>query len=591
MNPRFALTVTALLVPYLALAAEPAQPSSPAAAASADEGAMAWLAPPLPDQAASCPNAVPAGDLLKVPLFDTRSGECPVASADTELVRLRELTEILAATHSAGMTTAKSGPAFRAILDRLVSTRLLALEARAMGIDDIPEVARDLQGAKEAALRDAVKRRVVAGVRPDPKQVETIYRDTVREWKVRGVLFAKEGDAKAMQEALKAKKSFDEAARDAVASQKARGGEPGQFVRPGGLQPAVAAALAKLKPGGVTPPIRVKDGWTIVQLEAVRYPDDPKARENATREAVKLAQAKALKSAYEGYMKKYAKIDKKLLKSLDFEAAKPGFEAMKKDARVVARVGGGAQITVGDLATKLEEKFYHGIAGALREKKVNRAKQQVLEEVLGPKCVAIEAARLKVPEAIDYRADLSEREARLLFATLVQRVIAPGVKVSQAEVRKYYDSHMAEFTFPAFVKLQSIGFRSEKEAQAAAEKLRSGTDFKWLFANVEGKLPSTKATRAPPASTVSMNQLPASLARSLEGAKAGDVRHWVAEEAQSYAIVVAEFVPAKAQTFDEAKDEIAGKLHTDAMGKAIEDYAAKLRATQPVKVFLVRIGV
>ena len=71
------------------------------------------------------------------------------------------------------------------------------------------------------------------------------------------------------------------------------------------------------------------------------------------------------------------------------------------------------------------------------------------------------------------------------------------MKLDEPTVRKYYDTHKADYTLPAFYKLESIGFATQKDAEAAVAKLRSGTDFKWLNANADGKLPPGKDTERP----------------------------------------------------------------------------------------------
>ncbi len=69
------------------------------------------------------------------------------------------------------------------------------------------------------------------------------------------------------------------------------------------------------------------------------------------------------------------------------------------------------------------------------------------------------------------------------------------MKLDEAKVRKYYEDHQADYTLPAFYKLESIGFATQKDAEAAVAKLRSGTDFKWLNANADGKLAAGQGHR------------------------------------------------------------------------------------------------
>ena len=566
----------------------PDAPQMPRAPAG-EPASFAYLKSPLPGQPASCPEAKPADGLVRVPLFAPSSGSCPVAEAGGEVIPLADLLDALAEAHqSAGAEGARQDAT--AMVNRMVDAKLVAQEARAMGIDEIPDVAAGVEAIKRTAAREILKARVTQGVQPDPAEVDRLYKNAVREWKLRSVLFAQEADAKQMVAAVKGGASFDAAARKAVADKKARGGEAPSFVPASQLYAPVAAAASKLKVGGVSAPVKVSEGWAVLKLEAVRYPENATARTNAQLKSLKGQQEKALKKYYDEMARRYAKIDKKLLKSLDFQAPKPGFAAMAKDQRVVATVEGSTPITVADLAAALEKQFYHGIESAIREKKLNRQVEPTLDALVSPKLVAAESARQGILETAEYKGRVSSAADSFLFGAFVQRVLLPDIKVAEADARKYYDQHKKDFTYPAFLKVESIGFATSKDAQAAAEKLRAGTDFKWLNANADGKLPDDKATEAPPSMPIAVSAMKPAFAKAMQGAKRGDSRVFTATEGQHYAVHVIDEIPAREQPYEEARESIMQKLFGEAVTKSIQDWIGKLRKAHPVQVFLVRIG-
>ena len=94
-------------------------------------------------------------------------------------------------------------------------------------------------------------------MKADPAEVDRLYKEAVREWKVQSVLFVRESDAKAMAAQVKAGKSFDALATKAVADKSAKGNEPAQFVHGSKLIPPVLANVEKTRVGKVTPPIKV----------------------------------------------------------------------------------------------------------------------------------------------------------------------------------------------------------------------------------------------------------------------------------------------------------------------------------------------
>jgi parvulin-like peptidyl-prolyl isomerase len=168
-------------------------------------------------------------------------------------------------------------------------------------------------------------------------------------------------------------------------------------------------------------------------------------------------------------------------------------------------------------------------------------------------------------------------------------VLLPGVKLDQTKVQRYYEQHPGEFMYPAFYKLESIGFGSQRDAEAAVAKLRAGTDFRWLNANAEGKLAEGKDSLRP-GNVVSAKGMTPTFAKAIEGAKQGDYRTYAASDDQAYAVRLVEVVPPAPQPFEEVRDGITQKLYGEAMQKSIEDLVARLRKVHPVQVYLTRIG-
>ena len=118
-----------------------------------------------------------------------------------------------------------------AIVNRLVDAKLVVMEADAMGIDDLPEVKEGVKAAEESIGREMLKERVLADVQPDPAEVDRLYKEKVREWKLQSVLFAREDDAKAMAKAAQGRQEVRRARRQGASpTRRPRGTSPGQFV-------------------------------------------------------------------------------------------------------------------------------------------------------------------------------------------------------------------------------------------------------------------------------------------------------------------------------------------------------------------------
>jgi len=510
-----------------------------------------------------------------------------VAQVEDDVITLRELALALGYSHGGGH--AKEGKVgkidFAPVLNRIISARLIAAEARDMGMDTVPEFQKAVDEFKAAALQEVLKAQVTAGVVSDPLEVENAYKDSVREWKVRSVLITKKEDATAFAAAIKAGKPFDAQVKQLIAQKKGRGGEPAGFLPRSQLFAPVEQALQKLKQGELSPPVQVPGGWALVKYEDVRYPEDPKLRAAAEAQAIGRRKQEAMEKFYSGLVARYVKTDAALLKNLDFEAKEPTLEQLKKDTRVLAKIEGAEPITVQELATALEQSFFHGLDRAAAEKKANRQKYIAFDALISRRVVPLEVARAKVADSPEYKQRVQDYVNGALFNRFMELVIVPKLKLDEPAAKKYFEQHRKDYTYPAFYTLESLAFSDVKAAQAALTKLQAKTDFKWLNANADGQL-KAEDRKLEISGTLSANGIPADLATLLSTAKKGDYRLYPGPENQFYVVHVVELTPSTVQPFEEARQAVYDKLFPDQLNLAIADWAAKLKKAHPPKLFV-----
>lgn len=516
-----------------------------------------------------------------------------VAEVDGTPITVGDLNEAIADMHGGRTeetTTKASSRNVGPIIDRLVTLRLFVSEARDMGLDAQPAFTKAVADYKEQQLRRFAELRATRGVRPDAMEVERITREATREWKVRSLLFEKKDEAVAFRAAIAQGKPFADAAREALAKKQATGNEGADWMARGQLLPQVAEAVARVEQApATTDPIAVKGGFAVASVEAIRYRDDPRAKAMAEAQSVERLRTARLEQYRGDLERKYARTDQKLWKRLDFEAKKPGFAALAKDRRAVVTIRGGTPVTVADVAAEMQRYFFHGVDEPIKEKKLNEAKTPVLHKILTRRLFLHAAAEGRIAASPEYRKAISDYEDSLLFGAYVEKVVVPDVKVTEQEGKDYYAQHRAEFTFPAFYKLEGLAFSSKAAAEAAQKKLRAGTDFAFLRANADGQVKPDDRALALDGQTFSANALPPDLVQALAGARRDDVRAY-ATGGQHYVVRVLEVTPPKEQPYAEARAEIGKKLAADNLNKALKDVAAKLRASHKVAVHLERIA-
>jgi parvulin-like peptidyl-prolyl cis-trans isomerase-like protein len=530
--------------------------------------------------------------VVRAPLFSEKYQGLAVARIDDQVVTLRDLAGLLEVTHkSHEKAAAPHAPKdFTPALDRLIAARLISLEAHDMGFEEQPLFKREMEEFASAHLVQMLKDRATANVRPDPKDVDRIYKDSVREWKVDSVLFPKEADAKEFAAALKGGKPFAKLAARAIAEKKGEGTTKADWVSQKSAAAAVVNSLNALRTAGrITPPLRLQGGWAVIRIVAVRYPDNPQARAAAVAEARTWAMKRAVKKYYGKLVDKYVAVDQELASRLDFEAKEPGFAALEKDERVLARIEGSKPITVAELAGNLRTIFFHGVDRAVEEKKINAKKFQAIDSLISRRLLPAEAGRQRLAETEEHKAAVEEHRRNLLFSYYLEKAVAPDVKVTEADARRFYEENQKDFTFAAFYTLASLGFRTPAAAQAAFDKLKAGADFNWMKANAPDQLAPGEDALALDG-TVSDAAIPAELAKAIAGAKPGDIRLYAAGK-QQHVIVIKQVTPPKPQEFEAVRSDILARVQMEKMNKAIQDVAAKIRKARTVKVYITSIAI
>ncbi len=529
-------------------------------------------------------------DGARVPLFAASSARVPVATVGSDTVTLQELTDALAEIHGEQRGGAMPGKTdLQRILDRIIDLRLVVLEARTMGIDEVPEVKARLDGFRDAALREQLRARVAGTVKVDAKEVERRYRNATREWKVTSVLFEKEADAKALLARVAAGASFEGLAKQAVSQKKAKGTAEPEFLPDAKMVGPVRDAVRKLEVGKVSRrPIKVQGGFTVVRLEDVRYREDPQQRARIESAVAEPARQKVLRRYYEGLEKKYAKVDRKLLGSIDYAAAKPGIEVLLADTRAVASIEGEKPVTVGDLSREVAGKLFHPSDREASKKRLNALKGRSFDDMLQKRLFTKQARLEGIDRTEGYRYQLAQLSNSLLVGAFVEKAIVPGVSTSDEECKRYHEQHKAEFTTPEVYRLEALQFAEASDAQAAYKKAKAGTDFRWLAANAPGQLPELKRSLDVEGRPRAATELAPQLAQALAGAKEGEYRLYGDGDGQ-YVIHVLEQFPSRLQPYDAAKDAIHKKLFGEKLDRAFKEYVAKLRKSQRIEVLLARI--
>ena len=514
-------------------------------------------------------------------------GKKIVASVNEEQITLDQFNQELEMLHPGMKGEKKEGKGNPLdLLKRMVNTRLIIQEARRMGLHELKEIKERVDVFARVTLRDELIERRIKNIKPSEKEVEEVYKESIKEWKIKSILLEKEENAKKMDGEIKSGNNFDEVLRKFLDDKLGKGNREAEYLKGKDLLPPVAEAISKMKVGTVSPVIPIKSGYVILKLEGIQFPDDPIAKEQARLEVLRKKQKEDVVQYDKDLKKKYVKVNEDLLKRLDFEAKEPGFDKLLKDKRVIAEIKGENPITVGEFADYLKQQLFHGVGRAIETKRLNKRKDKALEEMLNKRVFRKEALRLGIQKTESYKNKVNEEENALIFGAFVKKAVAPEIRINEEEVKTYYDQHIKEYTYPEMMKINSLIFFKREDAEKALTSLRQGTDYQWLKANAEGQVDrSSKGIIDLDGKLLTTEDLPGSIQKLVSGAKTGDLRLFESPEKYFYIFSMQEVIPSRPQPYPEAREKIASKIYGEKITRAVDEYAEKIKAVSDVKVY------
>lgn len=143
-------------------------------------------------------------------------------------------------------------------------------------------------------------------------------------------------------------------------------------------------------------------------------------------------------------------------------------------AQTLVSVNGQA-ITQQDVDTELMNAT-QGRFNQVPAQKQAEFRQQVLQQLIGKELIfgdAIKSGILKSKEYKEEYKKLEERMKKELAIQVWQKKLLDGLKISQKELKKYYDENKPEFNEKESVHARHILVKSEEEAKAIIAELKS----------------------------------------------------------------------------------------------------------------------
>jgi len=522
-----------------------------------------------------------------LPVID---GEPTVATVNNEPITLEAFNRAIAASHREKSGKGTAGRIdFSAIMNRIINTKLIILEAKNIGLDELPKTKDTVENFSRQNLMELLIDEHLKAVKADENEVERLYRESIKEWKIKTVQFEKKGDVEKFEKELKAGRDFDDLIKEALKTGTAGAVEEGKYFKSGDLSTPIARQVSQMDAGSVSPIFSMgKKGFIIFKVEGIRFPDEENvdARRKAKAKALYLKKEQAAKAYYEDLRKRYVRVDEKLFDSLDYESQEPGMKKLLRDERVVAKVKGAQAVTVGELSRTLEQKFFHGIERAIESKQINRKKAEVLEGLLQRRILLTEALRKGLDRTEIHRDRVKAYEESVIFGAFINKAIAPDIKLSEKDLKEYYQENKEEYSSPEMMRIRSLVFQKRTQAVDALERLKSGAHFAWMLSHADGQVKiDTGGLLHFEDRPLMVKSLPEGIQKAVSGARPGNLRLYESPEGFFYVLYIEQVVSPSPKPFESVKKEIEKIVFNEKVKEAVQNWADQLRAYYPVEIY------
>ncbi|TLN04346.1 peptidylprolyl isomerase, partial [bacterium] len=223
-----------------------------------------------------------------------------------------------------------------------------------------------------------------------------------------------------------------------------------------------------------------------------------------------------------------------------------------KEGKVLAEVNGKA-ITAEDFRKELERlpPYLKPMVQSAEGKK------QLLDSMRVREIILEKAKKDGVDKSKEVADRLDDLRERLIVETYVKKKVEQEAKVSDEEMKKFYDENKEKFKSGEQVQASHILVKTEKEAQDILAQLKKGASFEEL-----AKKYSTDSTAAKGGDLgwFSKGAMVPEFDKAAFGLKVGELSGIVKTQFGFHIIKVTGKRPAGVRTFDEVKEQIKANL-------------------------------
>lgn len=349
-------------------------------------------------------------------------------------------------------------------LDGLIRDRIFSFKAMKEGYAGSPEVAAQTKMMKANYLPGLLRQSIYNGIKVDDSEVDQGRISSSPILDIYQIINPSLDQAEAALAELKKGAKFEDVAQKYSKGISAgAGGYIGRIDAYSSVYPAgVFAALNSLKPGEISPIIKMELGYSIFKLKS------KKSAESVRKEAVEQLRNKIKAAKTDQEM---ARLIEKLRASAGIQINKAALEG-KKDAGNWAAKVNGMTIEMNRGLLGNPDEMLHEPHQDMDPKSVEAGLQSMINNLL----LVDEAERRGLDKDEPVKKMLMEKQYQIMADVYIHRAVGTFDATAE-DIQAYYDKYKNNFKRKEAVYLSRILVSTPEDARKAAGEINSGKDF------------------------------------------------------------------------------------------------------------------
>ncbi|MDY3112878.1 MAG: peptidyl-prolyl cis-trans isomerase [Helicobacter sp.] len=248
-------------------------------------------------------------------------------------------------------------------------------------------------------------------------------------------------------------------------------------------------------------------------------------------------------------------------------------------AQTFAKVN-GSEITEKDIAHLMRP-----MPGVSFAQLPENAKGQLVEQAVERRLFIEQAKKDRIQDTKEYKENLANLQDELLFESFMRKFMEK-IKVSNAEIEKFYNENKDKFVRPETVEASHILVQSDKEAKDIIAELKKAKNINDKFKELaQAKSRDNSAANGGYLGQFAKAQMVPEFSEVAFSLKKGDYsKNPVKTQFGYHIILIHDKKPAGTFTLNEVKPQIEQNLRFKKFQEEIQKEAAKLRKNAKIEI-------